>query len=322
MSSPLPYFKFWQKEWLSSSGTRKLGLAARGLFIDLLAFQWEDGFIPDDLDDIAAMVGIARADVAKVWPKVRAQFEEIGEGRLAHSRLADERDIALAQQQLNSINGRKGGLAAKPTPSETEPNAKRTLKRTVKRTLSERRSENEAIPQPEPLPETDNSVSPVSRETSETGGEPPGECEGSEREPNHGFDPIARVLRQVHSALKWAEPKPGDIRTQLREDAPIPALIDDFGEDGARDLFLWAYSNWTQKPTWASVFRQRHQIADSLYGQSADKLEHRKEPKEGLDYILCDVEPDLPGGRTIPVLPGTKTPFDKQAWYEERRIPA
>lgn len=83
--------------------------------------------------------------------------------------------------------------------------------------------------------------------------------------PNHAYDPVLRVLCQVAVVLDWKDPKHSDVVTQLKPDAPIPTLIDDYGEDGAIEMFLFANDNWAPKrPTWPAVCRNRNQLWDQM----------------------------------------------------------
>lgn len=91
MPGPLGYFKLYHRDWLASSGTREMSLAERGAFIDLLCFQWEDGFIVDDPDRLAKRLGVSTREMRRIWPALRPHFEEIQPGRLANPRLEQER---------------------------------------------------------------------------------------------------------------------------------------------------------------------------------------------------------------------------------------
>ena len=125
MSSPLPYLQFFHKEYLSSSSVRRMSLAARGLYMDLLCFQWEDGWIPDDARAIARMTGATPEEIDAEWLTVRAQFDVFEPGKLRQSRMNADREDALAIIERNRVNGAKGGRPSNSvTPNETQTKAK------------------------------------------------------------------------------------------------------------------------------------------------------------------------------------------------------
>ena len=124
MSSPLPYLQFFHKEYLSSSSVRRMSLAARGLYMDLLCFQWEDGWIPDDARAIARMTGATPEEIDAEWLTVRAQFDVFEPGKLRQSRMNADREDALAIIERNRVNGAKGGRPSNSVnPNETQTKA-------------------------------------------------------------------------------------------------------------------------------------------------------------------------------------------------------
>jgi uncharacterized protein YdaU (DUF1376 family) len=164
---PLPYMKFWQKEYLASSDTRRLSLAAKGCLFDMLMFQWEDGRLPADPAALARMVGSDRTEFCSVWPEIEGMFEPAGDGWIRHPKLHAEREEAIALVAQNKENGRRGGRPPKdeanPSPnrkeSETKPTGfdsvnrkesegKAKAKRTPNRNETERLTETKGIPEP------------------------------------------------------------------------------------------------------------------------------------------------------------------------------
>ena len=56
MAQP-PAFQFYPRDWLSSSGTRTMSYAERGMYCELLSHQWLDGSIPCTEIEIAQTPG-------------------------------------------------------------------------------------------------------------------------------------------------------------------------------------------------------------------------------------------------------------------------
>ena len=182
MSSPLPYCQFYCKEWLASSNTRKMNLAARGAYIDLLCYQWEEGSIPNDLAEIAKMLGCTKAKLSAIWSHLDNVFPLCEDGKRRNPRCENDRVKAHKKSQTNSENGAKGGR--KSSEFEQKPLKKRkpTLQSTVSENdeikddlnpenenpLSERlpnAKRNESQPEPEPYPQKNmqKSLSAASR---------------------------------------------------------------------------------------------------------------------------------------------------------------
>ena len=92
MKAP-PSFQFYAKEFFIT--TRHLGAYGRGIFIDLLCLQWENGPLEDDPDAVAAMVGGDPAKVRELWSLVRAKFTNDGAppGMMLNRRLEEVRAI-------------------------------------------------------------------------------------------------------------------------------------------------------------------------------------------------------------------------------------
>lgn len=102
-----PAFQFYTRDWLASSKTRRMTLAERGLYVEMLAWQFEDGYVPDDPEEVASMVAATTADVEAAWPRVRALFEPRDEG-LVNRRLERARKDWKAFHKERSESGRKG----------------------------------------------------------------------------------------------------------------------------------------------------------------------------------------------------------------------
>lgn len=102
-----PAFQFYTRDWLASSKTRRMTLAERGLYVEMLAWQFEDGSLPDDPAQVAAMVGAPLEVVEEAWQKVRALFDVRPEG-LVNTRLERARKEWKAFQKERSESGRRG----------------------------------------------------------------------------------------------------------------------------------------------------------------------------------------------------------------------
>jgi uncharacterized protein YdaU (DUF1376 family) len=74
-----PAFQFYAKDWLTSGKVRAMTLAGRGLFIDLLAFAWDNHGLPLDEQTIRRSVGCDVREWRRNWQQVVTEFEPRGD---------------------------------------------------------------------------------------------------------------------------------------------------------------------------------------------------------------------------------------------------
>lgn len=114
MSSRKPYMPLMVGDWLK--GTRGMRAECRGIYLGLLLHQWENGWVPDTIEELA----LIEPEVGKVWdsPKdrLREKFTELSTGRLQNRKLEDVRAFWAKQ----SKNGLLGGRPKKEKPNETQ----------------------------------------------------------------------------------------------------------------------------------------------------------------------------------------------------------
>lgn len=93
-------------DWLK--GTRGMKASVKGVYIGLLLYQWDNGFIPDDPDELA----LIEPEVGSVWVFISDKFPVVAPGRRQNSKCEEVRNFF--QKQAN--NGRKGGRPKKENP--------------------------------------------------------------------------------------------------------------------------------------------------------------------------------------------------------------
>lgn len=98
-------------DWLK--GTRGMRAEVRGVYINLLLFQWDNGYIPSDMDELF----LIDPEVGKVWDKLKGKFVPAGPGKLQNKKNEEVREFWRKQ----SKNGEKGGRPKKENP-EQNPN--------------------------------------------------------------------------------------------------------------------------------------------------------------------------------------------------------
>ncbi len=103
------YFPLIVGDWLK--GTRGMRANVRGVYIGLLLYQWDNGFIPSDLNDLT----LIDSEVGSVWVSLKHKFKEIETGKLQNEKVEEVRAFFLKQAK----NGQKGG---RPPKEEPKPN--------------------------------------------------------------------------------------------------------------------------------------------------------------------------------------------------------
>lgn len=95
----MKYFKFYVNDFLV--GTSFMTAAEIGVYIRMLCYQWDKGFLPNNIDTLNLMFG------GEVTQSVIDKFVS-NENGLINTRLDDERKQAFSKVEKLKSNGRKG----------------------------------------------------------------------------------------------------------------------------------------------------------------------------------------------------------------------
>lgn len=96
MKDPRPAYQWYPKEFLSSSRVARMTLEAEGAYRRLLDYQWMDGSLPDDMDELASLCRVTTSKMRILWRAVGCCFDALDgyPGRLVNPRLeAVRRDM-------------------------------------------------------------------------------------------------------------------------------------------------------------------------------------------------------------------------------------
>lgn len=104
-----PAFPFYVRDWLT--GTRRLSPAVKGVYIDLLAWSWDNGPIPYRVAEVAKILGLSRAQVVDKWGTLRGRYFKKCARGYVNPRLERERAKCKAFAELQAERGRKSGAA-------------------------------------------------------------------------------------------------------------------------------------------------------------------------------------------------------------------
>lgn len=98
-----PAFLFYPNRWLQ--GTAKMMPEEKGIYIDLLAHQHQDGFIPNNTKRLARMVGLSEIDFLKLWEVVNCKFIPDSKGNLVNQTLTNLVTERSTNAEAKRING-------------------------------------------------------------------------------------------------------------------------------------------------------------------------------------------------------------------------
>lgn len=95
------WMKLYVGSWLAAS--RKMPLAARGAYVDLLALAWEEGSIPADSRELACFLGISLTEFEEVWRTLRSKWVQHPDNP---ARLVNERQESVRSEQEERVKER------------------------------------------------------------------------------------------------------------------------------------------------------------------------------------------------------------------------
>jgi len=110
------YMPLMVGDWLK--GTRGMRAEVRGVYINLLLFQWDNGYIPSGMDDLSFI----DPEVGKVWVFIKDKFNEFERGKLRNEKCEEVRGFFLKQAKNGSKGGRPKNNNPKHNP-EVNPNS-------------------------------------------------------------------------------------------------------------------------------------------------------------------------------------------------------
>jgi uncharacterized protein YdaU (DUF1376 family) len=123
VANPAPAFSFYAKDFIA--GTLTLSLAERGAYITLLAYQWDNGSVPDDARERCRVLGCTRREADAIWPRIVDKFERNGDAWL-NVRLEKERAKQAERRAALAENGKRGGRPRNQKDKQTKTNSFRS----------------------------------------------------------------------------------------------------------------------------------------------------------------------------------------------------
>lgn len=114
-----PAFQFYVKAWLSS--TRGMPLDAKGAYVDLLAWSWDNpGPIPDDAGWRRQFFGVSASAAARVWRVLGPKFARVRGGLINERLEAQRRELAVFVERAKKGASARWQATPEHVPSTTQ----------------------------------------------------------------------------------------------------------------------------------------------------------------------------------------------------------
>jgi hypothetical protein len=97
-----PAFLFYSKDWIE--GTADLMPDEKGVYIDLLCYQHQRGYLPLETERLARLVGLGHDEFLKIWKILEAKFNRTVDG-MVNQRLSKEVEARKQKGLKNTVIG-------------------------------------------------------------------------------------------------------------------------------------------------------------------------------------------------------------------------
>ena len=105
--TPIGWYKWYPRDFISSSTVRRMSYLAQGIYRALLDLQWEDGSVPTDMSEVAQILRLNEHEQSEFEPFLSTVFPDG-----ANPKLADERAKSVAYVMQQKEYGKRGGKSA------------------------------------------------------------------------------------------------------------------------------------------------------------------------------------------------------------------
>ena len=120
--TPIGWYKWYPRDFISSSTVRRMSYLAQGIYRALLDLQWEDGSVPTSMDEVAQILRLNEHEQSEFEPYLSSCFPDG-----ANPKLAEERAKSVAYVIQQKEYGKRGGATGgkgRPVIVEPEPEPK------------------------------------------------------------------------------------------------------------------------------------------------------------------------------------------------------
>lgn len=104
MAASHPWMPLYVTDWLEDRELKRMPRVARSLYFDMLCHEWIGGPLPDDMREVAIILGELPRSLAAHWPSIRQRFVIDSSGKLAHEKLESLRNAAriISEKRSNA----------------------------------------------------------------------------------------------------------------------------------------------------------------------------------------------------------------------------
>ena len=110
LSRSLPYYKWYSLDYRANRTVQRMDYITRGLYRELLDECWLEGFIPDDIDELADICGCPIEVMANAWQVLSKCFAKSSNGFVS-LKLEEQRSETDKTRIARRTAGRLGGLS-------------------------------------------------------------------------------------------------------------------------------------------------------------------------------------------------------------------
>lgn len=114
-----PAFLFYSKDWIE--GTAEMMPEEKGVYIDLLAYQHQRGYLPSDSKRLARLVRMGVDEFEEIWKHISDKFERDGE-RTLNRKLEQVMNERADKGETNKIIGIFGHLCRNSEAKRSDVN--------------------------------------------------------------------------------------------------------------------------------------------------------------------------------------------------------
>lgn len=314
-----PYFKMYPRDFFASTNVAKMDVDEQGTYALLLFREWLDGYIPSDVEDLAAILKVPLKVFEKRWKRVSRCFLPVeGEpDKLINARLENERrhmieiqeDISKKRSAAATIRWsrekpkRDKSSSGKPTKSnaiayqgQSISNAKSDINETKSNAIAyqEQSISNAKSCYPDPYPYPYTVANATDNESKDSL-----DASASEDAPWHINPEVEVMSRNGASKGQHPEPDPSTPGStpgkgkRAKSERPARSERDLAADkiDGAlADLIVPLSDKTITKQTWRT---QNHRAALELHdlGHTPEQIAeywHRLRHRDGGPYVRLD----------------------------------
>ena len=110
LKEPLPYYRWFWRDWRSNRKVQRMSWQAKALYRELLDEFWAEGPLPESMESLADICHCTAEEMSRYWPEISTHWASTSEGLVNH-KMHEQRTEQDKQRVTRSCSGRLGALA-------------------------------------------------------------------------------------------------------------------------------------------------------------------------------------------------------------------